>query len=279
LCIAVFSVGAYYGVEKIRGGSLQVRAVSVIDSVQGQADATWATTYTGIFAPSSDSYRLTGNKGNEWWSAVSPTQSHSQSYYDRDAASRNIYCVQQDGGSVPWALPINIWSMQCLLTEAPVPVPRISAKVERSADGELTVTITNLSDCAISRGWVLTNSPMGSPIKAMKMRFDNVPPHSTKQFTGRDTEFFGDGRIVDSHGSDLSSLPTPADHATRAFGAQRRTDAIQGYLADGGVVIGAYLDQPPLGFSIRDRSSNVNHIQLVRLVLPHALAKTQRNSR
>ncbi len=74
LVIVLFSVGAYYGVERIRGGLMQVRTVTVTDAVQGQPNSCFSTTLGGIFAPASDSYRLSDLKSNQWFTALSPEE-------------------------------------------------------------------------------------------------------------------------------------------------------------------------------------------------------------
>jgi hypothetical protein len=48
--ILIFTVGAYYGVQWIRGGAMELRTVSVTDGV-ADSNCTWATCYAGLFAP------------------------------------------------------------------------------------------------------------------------------------------------------------------------------------------------------------------------------------
>ena len=44
--IVIFTVGAYYGVQWIRGGAMELRAVSVVDGV-ADSNCAWATCYAG----------------------------------------------------------------------------------------------------------------------------------------------------------------------------------------------------------------------------------------
>jgi hypothetical protein len=47
--IALFTVGAYYGVQALRGGDMELRVVSVLDGIEN-TDHTWSTDYCGLFA-------------------------------------------------------------------------------------------------------------------------------------------------------------------------------------------------------------------------------------
>ena len=105
LVIVLFSVGAYYGVERIRGGLMQVRTVTVTDAVQGQPNSCFSTTLGGIFAPASDSYRLSDLKSNQWFTALSPEEVRQNygSYSDESKTRHMMSCQQQDGGNLPTA--------------------------------------------------------------------------------------------------------------------------------------------------------------------------------
>jgi hypothetical protein len=132
LWIILFSVGAYYGVQALRSGRMQLRVVSVLDGIEG-SDYAWSTAYCGLFAPYSDAYKLKGLGERQWWSGIAPVQEHVYAY-GRQIGSRNIYCFQHDGGSLPYSLPINIWTMQCLLNESPLQQLPISAEVQQRGD-------------------------------------------------------------------------------------------------------------------------------------------------
>ena len=119
--IVAFSVLAYYGVKALRSGPTQLRAVSVVDAVEGNPYA-WGACYSGIFANESADYPLTGLAPGQWWSTLAPHWGR-ESYDDPNPlrqASQGMACVQEDGANLPTYLPINIWSMQCLMTEGAV---------------------------------------------------------------------------------------------------------------------------------------------------------------
>ncbi|MBN2210439.1 MAG: hypothetical protein JW709_03505, partial [Sedimentisphaerales bacterium] len=150
--IALFTITAYYGVEALRGGNLQVRAVSMIDASDDASDA-WRTTYTGIFAPHSDDYHLDDMEKKGWWSGIAPSEDEIY-YHNRNIAIRNIDCLQHDGGNLPFSLPINIWSMQTLIREDSLTRVPLRVDVARRNDN-ISVTITNLADQPLTRGYVL----------------------------------------------------------------------------------------------------------------------------
>jgi hypothetical protein len=254
--IVLFSVGAYYGVEHIRGGRMVVRAVTVTDAVQGQGGSCWSTTMCGIFAPSSDSYRLAGPKGNQWWSAMSPTQQFD--YYGNQEATRNIYCSQQDGGNIPSALPINIWSMQCLRAETQSPAFPFTAKVQVGEDGQVKITLDNRSGDVLSDGIVRMPN---SASCVYWMNLGSVPPHSTKEFRGQ----------LMPASNPTAGSPWEMQRALRTQGVMPRTEAIEQYHEQGAAVIFARFTSAAMPFSVEGRQGNVNHIQLVRLVVPNVV--------
>jgi hypothetical protein len=157
--ISLFTVGAYYGVEALRGGNMELTVVSVLDGIEN-TDHTWSTDYCGLFAPSSDDYRLEGLQPNQWWSGISPTQ-QSIYQYNREVAGRRIYCFQHDGGNIPYSLPINIWTIQCLLNESPVQKVPFTAEVRREAD-EVVVSIVNESESTIINAHVFVAENRGA---------------------------------------------------------------------------------------------------------------------
>jgi hypothetical protein len=254
--IVLFSVGAYYGVEKIRGGLMVVRAVTVTDAVQGQAGSCWSTTMCGIFAPSSDSYHLAGLKGNQWWSAMSPSQQGDYSPYGRQDATRNIYCSQQDAGNIPSALPINIWSMQCLRAETQSPAFPFIAKVELGADGQLKITLENRTDDTLTDACVRI-SYSASDVRSMSL--GRVPPHSTQEFTG----------LPVATSDPLSGWSKDILSAFYTQGILPRTEAIARYHEQGAAVILARFTSTSAAFTVEGHNGNVNHIQLARLVVPN----------
>ncbi len=260
VCIALFSVGAYYGVEYLRGGVLQARVVSVLDGVSGSPVA-WATRYAGIFAPYSDDYRFSGCDRSQWWSGMAPTQGHEANpfAYDRTLGSRNIYCAQHlDGGSVPFSVPINIWSMQCLACEHPVASVPFRAEVRRERRREWTVTVENHSEAPIRGGYARVSADRSVALGA-------VPPRQIRQFTG----------AAEPHGS--VAARTVHDVGTRALtarGVWQRSEAMRSYLrakpADepgGAAVVCVEYDRAPVPFGIAERRCEFDHIQMARLVV------------
>ncbi|MDY7011292.1 MAG: hypothetical protein SVV80_11155, partial [Planctomycetota bacterium] len=266
--IVLFTVGAYYGVQALRAGEIQLRTVSVIDGIEG-GRAAWSTIYTGLFAPDSDDYELVNLKPKQWWSGTAPVGSSLYAYNNDEFGGRNIYCHQYDGSNLPYSLPINIWSMQCLLCESAAETLPITATVERSG-GEVVVRIANLSDCPITGGRVRFDGNMA-------MDFAGVPAGSTKNFTGRarkhdDWEAFSgasDNNSYYARRMEFSnvSFSQARNSAYFARGTLRRTRAIEAYLRHGAAVVCVEYNQPPVSFGVKDRKCRTDHVQLVRLVV------------
>lgn len=274
--IALFTVGAYYGVEYIRGGAMQVRAVTVTDAVQG-SPTVWTTTYSGIFAPSSDEYHLTGLARHQWWAGISPTERTQLYQYRQETSSRNIYYRQGDGGNLPTAVPINIWSMQCLLGEYTSAEAPFSAKVSRSG-GSVVVEIENRSETAILSGYVRVAGDRA-------MRFGPVPAKASRRFNGAligvprwqecvENRISNGAFGFSASGGDTSHNPySPLgvffvpDAAFFAQGTLRRTRAIEGYLAAGAAVVCVEYDRAPLEFGVQNRRGDEDHVKLARMVV------------
>ena len=113
--IAIFTVGAYFGVQWFRSGAWR-SGPSRSSTVWRTAPARWATCYTSVFAPRSGDYRLSGLVPNQWWSGISPMRQELWSY-QRDAALQQVHCLQVDGGNLPVSLPVNMWTVQPLISE------------------------------------------------------------------------------------------------------------------------------------------------------------------
>jgi hypothetical protein len=262
--IILFSVGAYYGVQALRGGKMQFRIVSVKDGIK-QSGHAWSTDYCGLFAPYSDDYQLKDLDKKQWWSGIAPAQEHLYAYR-RQTGSRNIYCFQHDGSNLPYSLPINIWTMQCLMNESPLHQMPVDAAVERRGD-EILLTITNLSESPIKEGYVLfdNNQSVG---------FGSVGAYSTKNFSDRLKPYKGwestiirspDGRY--RYYSEGYQSGFKNETAYSAQGCLRRTQTIKAYLAKGAAVVCARFDRAPVSFAVKGRSCDYNHTQLVRLVV------------
>ncbi|MCK4292121.1 MAG: hypothetical protein KAY65_02910 [Planctomycetes bacterium] len=263
--IALFTVGAYYGVEFLRGGEMEMRVVSVLDGIENNSLA-WSTNYCGLFAPRSDDYRLKNLKKNQWWSGIAPTQQSIWSY-QREGSARRIYCEQDDGGNRPESLPINIWTIQCLLNESPLERLPYTAQVERSGD-EIIVNISNESDAPILSGYVLFDGDRG-------ISFGTVPPEANKQFRGAlrnvtTWRSYDANRLRNSYYGGRSSGYSDSFKREDAFfaqGSMQRTQAISAYLEHGAAVVCVEYVQAPVSFAVDARSCKYDHIQLARLVV------------
>ena len=262
--IILFSAGAYYGVHALRSGKMQFRMVSVLDGIKNSNYA-WATGYCGLFAPYSRDYQLNGLDDKQWWSGIAPSQEHLYAYRQQ-TGSRNIYCFQHDGSNLPYSLPINIWTMQCLLNESPIPQLPIDAKVQCQGD-EIFLTIVNQQMSPIKRGYVLFDNNQA-------VSFGPVDGRSTKEFSGRLKPYKGwgstvirspDGRhryYMDGYQSEFKN-----EAAYSAQGCLQRTRTIKAYLANGAAVVCAEFDRAPVSLAVKGRSCDYNHNQLVRLVV------------
>ena len=280
-CIAVFSVGAYYGVEYLRGGVLQARVVSVVDSVDGM-DGAWATRYMGIFAPHSDDYRFSGQgpqKRKQWWSGMAPTQNDELYYYRQleQRTSRNIYCEQHiDGGNWPISVPINIWSMQCLSSESRMAKGLLSAKAKLGDGGQWTVTVQNNGEKPISRAYLRVG-------RGQAVELGKVPPGESREVTGRpekcrswqdqigqiEKQLERRSRHYGSSNDEGGSVgrAEASNAAEFAQGVQQRTYAMMSYIEHGAVVLCAEYDNAPVPYQIADKDCRFQHTLLARLVV------------
>lgn len=260
--IALFSVGAYYGVQHLRSGKMQFRTVSIHDGIQ-DSDIAWSTTYSGLFAPSSDDYNLTGLGAGQWWSAAAPVETRIYGYRQQ-SGTRNIYCYQHDGSNTPYSVPVNIWTMQCMLTESVAEKVPIEAVVRRSGN-TASVEIINKSDYPIKSGYVLFKGDRS-------LEFASVGPGAKEEFSGTlASNRKWDGNIKDVY---MISRNTPGhqsrldnDTAFSAQGCMRRTEIMKNYLAHGAAVVCVELDGASASFGVKDRPCDYSHIQLMRLVV------------
>ena len=264
-CIAVFSVGAYYGVEYLRGGELQARLVSVVDAVDG-ANCAWATRYLGIFAPHSDDYSLTGvdreQWRQQWWAGIAPDRGEElYSYnYNETTTSRKIYCQQHiDGGSVPVSVPINIWSMQSLICESRLPKAPFTATATQAPGGEWTVVVKNPGPAPIARCYARVDPDLA-------VMCGGVPAGQTREFTGRLTPWHP--RLCkDIEAESLGLGAGFLGDAPLAQGSSHRSEAIESYLKGGAVVVCAEYDNAPVPLAIEGKSCRFQHTLLARLVV------------
>jgi len=273
--IVVFTVGAYFGVQWLRGGAMEVRAVTVLDGI-ADSNCAWGTSYTGLFAPRSGDYRLAGLLPNQWWSGISPMRDELYAY-QRDSAMQQIHCLQVDGGNLPVSLPINMWTVQPLITEWALDRMPFAATVDRR-QGEASVEIRNASDSAIQRGYVLFGDTCAD--------LGPVPPHATKRFDVRTRPFrswqqMGPRPGPVARGQPMGTIPGvdvprypgqlggPAENAFLAQGCISRTLAMHTCLNAGAALVCVAFENAPMPVDVKDRSYAVNHVQVARqLVLP-----------
>ena len=261
--IVLFTVGAYYGVQALRAGDMELRVVSVTDGIK-DSDHAWSTNYCGLFAPYSADYRLDNLQQNQWWSGIAPAQ---QAIYQQasQVGGRRIYCFQHDGGNLPYSIPINIWDVQCLLNESSVQKLPFDAEVQYQGN-QIVINIANKSESPILRGRVLLSNNRG-------ITFDSVPAGQSRQFTNQSHRMgiwddYGEARYNQyySRGS-RAYLTFKKEDAFFAQGCLQRTQAISAYLARGAAVVCVEYDQAPISFGLKNRTYKRNHIQLARLVV------------
>ena len=268
VCIAVFTLGAYFGVHLLRSGKMQLRSVSVVDFVEAGDGGFcgWSTTYSGIFAPKTRAYELDGLEEHQWWSAIAPTEETLWGYR-HETASRQLYCLQHDGGNLPHSVPINIWSMQCLLTECRVASVPIKAEVVREPN-EVYVRIENMSDGEMEGGYVrfagnqvARFGPVGARgVEEFRVALSKAGDWGKRLGTRGEDYYY-------SHGRQRPSSTFQGDTAFFATGTLGRTKGIERYLAKGAAVV-CVKYRPDEGlFTVRKHACDVNHIQLVRLVV------------
>ncbi len=266
--IVTFTIGAYYGVQALRAGDMELRVVSVQDAIE-DSNSIWSTDYCGLFAPRSAEYRFKDLDENQWWSGIAPMQQNL--WYRRQTGSNRIYCRQRDGFNLPYSLPVNIWTIQCLMKESPGQKQLFEARVSRQGD-EVSLDITNLSDAPISGGYVLFDENRGRD-------FGEVPAKGSRQFTGpiRSLREWADENVKQYNSTSANAT---FDHES-AFFAQsslQRTEAMKRYLANGAAVVCARFSDAPLSYGIDSRLCGYDHIQLARLVVfPKQSNKEMRN--
>ena len=274
--IVIFTVGAYYGVQWIRGGDMELRVVSVLDGV-ADSNCAWATCYTGLFAPRSDDYRLADLKPNQWWSGITPNQEELYSFR-AEPAMRQIYCAQGDGGNLPVSVPVNIWTVQTLLSEWALDRMPFTAKVERRGATAI-VEIRNDSDSAIRGGFVLfadTCADLGAVPARTTQRFE-APTRPFLSWQDYSANVYRRSRgqsMGATYNTSIPRYPTSlggaADNAFFAQGCLSRTLAMHGGLAYGAALVCVVFEDAPVPLSVKDCSYQTNHIQLARQLVWNA---------
>jgi len=254
--IVLFTVGAYYGVQALRAGDMQLRTVSLVDAVQDQGPA-WTTRVCGLFAPKSDEYQFNQLAPGQWFSGVAASggnrygpQGHS--------ANRTLYCRQINGSNLPYAVPINIWTMQTLLAESHADLVPIRAQVKAQGDS-FVVEITNQGDSVIVEGMVLFASGRG-------FRVPRVEPGKTCTMEGAVKPVGGWTHRSSQMRRNRRSLD-PADVFT-LVGTKGRSRGIQDYLDQGAAVVCVQFENEPSPFTVKNKGAcKYDHIQFARLVV------------
>jgi len=261
--IILFTVGAYYGVQALRAGDMELRVVSVMDGIENSGHA-WSTDYCGLFAPYSDDYRLDNLQEDQWWSGIAPTQ---ENIWQRSTqvGGRRIYCFQHDGGNLPYSIPVNIWDVQCLLNESFAQKMPFDAEVQLQGD-QVVINIVNESESPILSGRVMLSDNRG-------ITFDSVGAGDSRQFLSRPRRMgIWDDYSTERYGEyyyrrGRTNLSFKKKDAFFAQGCLQRTQAMSAYLARGAAIVSVEYDQAPISFVLKDRTYKRNHIKLARLVV------------
>jgi len=272
--ILIFTVGAYYGVQALRGGKMQLRALPVVDGIAG-SDCAYATYYSGLFAPRSDDYRPDGLGAHQWWSAMAPTREQVYAHQSQ-AGMRQVHCLQGDGANHPVSVPITIWTIQSLLGETRSGSMPFEATVTRR-DETVTVEIRNTTEAAIRGGFVLFGDAYGllGPVPARSQHTFEVPVNSFEPWqAGEQYQGFEEprgGQPQMWQGLQVPRYPGSTSQQTHeaflAQGCLNRTVAMHSYLGLGAALVTVEFEDAPTPFTIANRSYDVSHTQYARLLV------------
>ena len=156
--------------------------------------------------------------------------------------------------------------MQCLINESAAPKIPINATCTVNGD-KVTVKIDNYSSNELKEGYILFD-------KDKFLSFTAVGPKSTKEFSGRlrsgkkwnftiqqinNTQFGGSRQFVEK---DLE-----VEKVFSAQGCLARSRSMKAFLADGAAVVCATFEEASTPYSLKNKSCEYKHIQLVRLVI------------
>ena len=260
--IIVFTIGAYFGVQALRGGKMQLKVVSVLDGIQN-SNMAWSTHYSGFFAARSDSYKLNGLEKIQWWSGIAPTQD-SINAYSSEAGSRKIYCVQEEGGNLPESIPVNIWDIQCMLTESPIKKVPFNASIKEE-DDEIILSISNETDTPITNGYVLLEDNWG-------IEFGSIKANDIEDFRQSKHRIRKWEDIERKYSQNINYTNYSPDYfdneaAFYAQGTLQRTRAIKDYIDNGAAVVCVFYEKAPTLVSIKNHSFDYEHIEMARLIV------------
>ena len=260
--VVIFTVGAYYGVQALRGGTTHVRVVTVADGIAGGVAR--GTTYAGIFASSSDNYPVQCDNARSWWSSICPMQMQRMMYSENRGA-RSIACRQCDGGNLLTDVPVNIWTLQGLLGEMPLDNLPLSAEVREIRAGEYSVKLTNRADYDIQASGLRLGGPSGGWVAMGGL--GPVPAGETASFRARIESGRGRDELAPLAYAGLPEGATCAQ-ACQAYGTAQRSKGVQQYLAQEGMaVVYAFSRTAPPGLKLREHKGVYNHVQVMRLVV------------
>ena len=185
---------------------------------------------------------------------------------------RRIRCIQEDGASLPVSVPINIWTVQSLLTELPLSNVPFTADV-KTMGKQIAVEIANTSDHRIDAGCVLLGDGYidTGPVPAgATRRFERVARPFNPWGTGRMGGYRprGSGRTIRGMVPQFpGNLQGIAASAFLAQGCFDRTLAMHTYLESGAAVVCVRFEEAPVPFGVQDRSYEVDHVQWARQIV------------
>ena len=252
--IALFTIGAYYGVQALRAGDLQIRTVSVIDAVQGQNQGC-ATYLSGIFAPKSDDYRFEQMQEDQWFAGVSPTQDVLHRY-QRGYAQRHVYCSQHNGNNWIGSLPVNIWTMQSVQMENAREPVGVQASVTLN-DDQIHLTLSNQTGRRVLRGCLLLSDGRGMGFDEVEdgERLDLAKPIGPLSgWSGLARNCQGQRRL-------------PINRIFSTARAQQRSQSMVTYLEQGAAVLCVELDEGPTPYQLQQSDAKTHHLSFVRMVV------------
>jgi hypothetical protein len=186
------------------------------------------------------------------------------SSYSRQPAGRNLYCLQYDGGNIPYSIPINIWTIQCLQTETAAGELPIDCQLTPDGNG-YRLTVANRSKTRLTHGYVQLDPNR-------RIEFGAVGAGETQAFSSELPKYLSwDTGLNESiprtsrGGRGKAGLSEVAAFCTA--GVFARTQGIQRYLERGAAVVCARFEDPPIPFSFLDQTYPESHVQWVRQVI------------
>ena len=138
-------------------------------------------------------------------------------------------------------MPINIWTMQCLINESPYTqqLP-INATCTRNGN-KVTVKIDNYSSAKLKQGYILFG-------KDRFLEFAEVPAKGSKEFSGRlqggKKWDFSIGQIASNQHHNSRNFVARELQTEKVFSAQgclQRSRSIKNYLSGGAAVVSVRL--------------------------------------